>query len=83
MMRIEPFIHGWVMTRRKKHGAGRGSWQQALKMGLCCFAIANGLPGNRTARMAVWMAIYGTPSLPASRWWRVKRLIRLIRGKPG
>lgn len=66
-MRLDYALHCWLSTRRKKHGAGRGSWQQALKMALCGYFLTNGQSASWHARLAYWLAIHGTPSLPRSR----------------
>ena len=62
-MKLEPAIHAYRSVRRKRHGVGEGSRLRALKMALMMFCLSNGVR-PWYARLAYYLAIYGTPSLP-------------------
>lgn len=62
-MRLEPAISAYRSVRNKKHGVGPGSRLRALKMALMMFNASNGFT-TWHARLAFWLAIYGTPRLP-------------------
>lgn len=66
-MRLDYARDCWQMTRRKKHGPGRGPWQQALKMALCGYFLTNGQAACWHARLAYWLAFHGTPAIPANK----------------
>ena len=63
-MRIEPAVSAWVAVRTKQHGVGEGSRLRALKMALAVFSVSNGTYRSWFARLAYWLAYYGTPRLP-------------------
>ncbi len=62
-MRIEPAIAVYIDVRRKKHGIGHGSRLRAFKLALAMFCCSNGITPWH-ARLAWWLAIYGTSRLP-------------------
>lgn len=61
-MRIEPMISAFRQVRAKRHGMGAGSRLRALKCALVCYCVSNGC-FRWDARLAWWLAIYGTPRL--------------------
>ena len=61
-MKIKPALRTYHLVRVKDHGAGKGSFLRAFKSALASFALSNGC-FVWYARLAWWLAIYGTPKL--------------------
>jgi hypothetical protein len=66
-MKIEPAISAYRSVRKKQHGIGEGSRLRAIKMALFMFCATNGTYQHWYARLAFWLALYGTPQLPPTK----------------